>query len=187
MEQRITEVLSKYWGFNGFLPLQKEAMECVCRGRDSIVVLPTGGGKSLCFQAPAIVLPGLTLVVSPLLSLMKDQVDALLDNGISAARLDSTVSNAEKVQLYKRLRSRELRLLYVSPERLVMEGFLEFLKAGAHPSTRRTRRLTPRSRRGPTAKHRARFRVVLIIPPAGPALRRRPRLTSNVRPHNPPR
>lgn len=124
----IVEVLRKYWGFDGFLPLQKEAMDCVCSGRDAIVVLPTGGGKSLCFQAPALVLPGLTLVVSPLLSLMKDQVDGLLDNGIPAARLDSTISAAEKVELYNRLRRRELRLLYVSPERMVMEGFLNFLK-----------------------------------------------------------
>jgi ATP-dependent DNA helicase RecQ len=124
----IEEVLRKYWGFDGFLPLQKEAMTAVCAGKDSIVVLPTGGGKSLCFQAPAMLLPGLTLVISPLLSLMKDQVDGLLDVGIAAARLDSTVSMAEKVQLYNRLRARELRLLYVSPERMVMEGFLGFLK-----------------------------------------------------------
>jgi ATP-dependent DNA helicase RecQ len=130
MADRVEEVLRKYWGFDGFLPLQKEAMACVCSGRDSIVVLPTGGGKSLCFQAPAMVLPGLTLVVSPLLSLMKDQVDSLLENGIPAAHFDSTISNAEKVKLYQRLRARELRLLYVSPERLVMEGFLDFLKAG---------------------------------------------------------
>ena len=66
MSVPIEEVLRKYWGFEGFLPLQKEAMECVCAGRDSIVILPTGGGKSLCFQAPALTLPGLTLVVSPL-------------------------------------------------------------------------------------------------------------------------
>jgi ATP-dependent DNA helicase RecQ len=124
----IAGILRKYWGFDGFLPLQKEAMDCVCSGRDSIVVLPTGGGKSLCFQAPAMALPGLTLVISPLLSLMKDQVDGLLDNGIPAARLDSTISSGEKVQLYHRLRRRELRLLYVSPERMVVEAFLNFLK-----------------------------------------------------------
>jgi ATP-dependent DNA helicase RecQ len=103
-------------------------MDCVCSGRDSIVVLPTGGGKSLCFQAPAMVLPGLTLVISPLLSLMKDQVDALLEDGIPAARIDSTLSPAEKTRLYGRLRKRELRLLYVSPERIVVDKFLDFLK-----------------------------------------------------------
>jgi ATP-dependent DNA helicase RecQ len=125
----VEEALRKYWGFDGFLPLQREAMSCVCEGRDSIVVLPTGGGKSLCFQAPALLLPGLTLVVSPLLSLMKDQVDSLLECGIPAARMDSTLSTAEKAAIFARLRSRGLKLLYVSPERLFMEGFLAFLKA----------------------------------------------------------
>jgi ATP-dependent DNA helicase RecQ len=129
MAETIEDVLKKYWGFEGFLPLQKEAMTCVCKGRDSIVVLPTGGGKSLCFQAPALLFPGLTLVISPLLSLMKDQVDSLLECGIAAARLDSTVSAAERKETLLRLRRRELRLLYVSPERMVMEGFLDSLKA----------------------------------------------------------
>jgi ATP-dependent DNA helicase RecQ len=124
----IEEVLRRYWGFDRFLPLQKQAMECVCQGRDSIVVLPTGGGKSLCFQAPALVLPGLTVVVSPLISLMKDQIDSLLECGISAGRLDSTMSHPERNQTYDKLRSRALKLLYVSPERLLMEGFLGFLK-----------------------------------------------------------
>ena len=85
MTDAIRLVLKRYWGHDGFWPLQKEAMRCVLAGRDSIVVLPTGGGKSLCLQAPAMVKRGLTLVVSPLLSLMKDQVDTLLDNGITAA------------------------------------------------------------------------------------------------------
>ena len=103
-------------------------MDCVCSGRDAIVVLPTGGGKSLCFQAPALVLPNLTLVVSPLISLMKDQIDSLLDSGVPAGRLDSTMSHPERNETYDRLRARRLKLLYVSPERLLMQGFLDFLK-----------------------------------------------------------
>jgi ATP-dependent DNA helicase RecQ len=130
MPESIEEVLRKYWGFDKFLPLQKEAMECVCRGRDSIVVLPTGGGKSLCFQAPALLLPHLTLVISPLISLMKDQIDSLLENGISAGRLDSTLSHPERNKIYDQLRERQLKLLYVSPERLLTQGFLDFLKRG---------------------------------------------------------
>src|SRR4030042_2766699 len=122
-------VLKKYWGFDSYLPLQKEAMACVCAGRDSVVVLPTGGGKSLCFQAPALLLSGMTLVVSPLLSLMKDQVDSLLEIGIPAARLDSTMSMPEKAETYDRLRRHELKLLYASPERVLMEGFLDLLKS----------------------------------------------------------
>ena len=129
MAESIEGILQKYWGFDGFLPLQKEAMACICAGRDSIVVLPTGGGKSLCFQAPALLLPGVTLVISPLISLMKDQVDSLLENGIPAARLDSTLSTAEKVDAFSRLRSGELKLLYVSPERLLVDGFLDTLRS----------------------------------------------------------
>jgi ATP-dependent DNA helicase RecQ len=128
MEGSIEEVLQKYWGFDRFLPLQKQAMECVGRGRDSVVVLPTGGGKSLCFQAPAMLLPHLTLVISPLISLMKDQIDSLLDCGIAAGRLDSTLSHPERNEVFDKLRERRLKLLYVSPERLMMQGFLDFLK-----------------------------------------------------------
>jgi ATP-dependent DNA helicase RecQ len=128
MSESIEAVLQKYWGYNAFLPLQKQAMECVNRGRDSIVVLPTGGGKSLCFQAPAMLLPKLTLVVSPLISLMKDQIDSLLECGIAAGRLDSTLSPAEKNETCHRVHERRLRILYVSPERLLMQGFLDFLK-----------------------------------------------------------
>jgi len=128
MAENIEAVLHNYWGFDEFLPLQREAMECVCGGRDSIVVLPTGGGKSLCFQAPALLLPHLTLVVSPLISLMKDQIDSLLECGVSAGRLDSTMSNPERNEVFESLRTRRLKLLYVSPERLLIPGFLDFLK-----------------------------------------------------------
>jgi len=126
--RNIDEILKKYWGYSGFRPLQKEAMECVLEGRDSIVVLPTGGGKSLCFQAPALTLPGPTLVVSPLISLMKDQLDALAECGVAAGRLDSSLTAREKAVVFQRLRAGELKLLYVSPERLMLEGFLDYLK-----------------------------------------------------------
>jgi ATP-dependent DNA helicase RecQ len=92
------------------------------------VVLSTGGGKSLCFQAPAMLLPQLTLVISPLISLMKDQIDSLLECGIAAGRLDSTMTHPARNTTYDRLRARQLKLLYVSPERLLMQGFLDFLK-----------------------------------------------------------
>src|SRR5580693_501845 len=89
-------VLRKYWGYDSFRPLQGEAMAAVVAGRDSVVVLPTGGGKSLCFQAPALHMPGLALVVSPLISLMKDQVDTLVDCGVPAACVNSTLTPAER-------------------------------------------------------------------------------------------
>ena len=84
-------MMKEYWGFEELRPLQREAMECVLEGRDSLVVLPTGGGKSLCFQAPALVMEGLSVVVSPLISLMKDQVDGLKAAGIAAAFLNSSL------------------------------------------------------------------------------------------------
>ena len=126
--RELTGVLQRYWGYASFLPLQAEAMECVLRGRDSVVVLPTGGGKSLCFQAPAMCLPGLALVVSPLIALMKDQVDSLRHCGVPAAFANSTLSNAERRQLAEEVRAGRLRLLYLAPERLLAEGTLAFLQ-----------------------------------------------------------
>ena len=128
MMENIQKALVRYWGYNDFMPLQKKAMECVCSQRDSIVVLPTGGGKSLCYQAPAVILPGLTVVVSPLISLMKDQVDALIECGVSAARIDSSLAAHEQQRVFEALHNKQLKLLYLSPERLVSDGFVEVLK-----------------------------------------------------------
>ncbi len=100
----------------------------VLSGRDTVVVLPTGGGKSLCFQVPAMLMPGVTVVVSPLISLMKDQVDALHENGISAGRLDSSLSPEEQRGTIYDLLQGELKLLYISPERLLTGGCLDMLK-----------------------------------------------------------
>jgi ATP-dependent DNA helicase RecQ len=124
----LSVVLSRYWGYSSFRPLQREAMDAVLAGRDSIVVLPTGGGKSLCFQAPAMVQSGLALVVSPLISLMKDQVDTLVGNGVPAALYNSSLGPEEKAQVVEGLRQRRYRLLYVSPERLVSDGSDGFLR-----------------------------------------------------------
>ena len=88
----VLELLKRYFGYDKFRPLQAEAIECVLAGNDALVVMPTGGGKSLCYQLPALQLKGLTLVVSPLIALMKDQVDQLRSNGISAAFLNSTLT-----------------------------------------------------------------------------------------------
>ena len=126
--QSVKNVLKKYWGYDTFLPLQERAIRCVLRGRDSIVVLPTGGGKSLCFQAPAMTLPGMAIVVSPLISLMKDQIDALTECGVPAARIDSSLSSTEQGAVIDQVLSRSLKLLYVAPERLVSEGFIRLLQ-----------------------------------------------------------
>jgi len=127
MIEKIEKALTKYWGYEGFLPLQREAIESTCAGRDAVVVLPTGGGKSLCFQVPAVLMPGLTLVVSPLIALMKDQVDGLIECGVAAARLDSSLSPEEQGDVLAKVRSGGLKLLYVSPERLVTDSFMSLL------------------------------------------------------------
>lgn len=119
--------LKKYWGYETFRPLQKQAVETVLAGRDTMVILPTGGGKSLCYQLPAACDIGLVLVISPLIALMNDQVAAACASGISAGALHSQVSDSEKIRIYNELRSRELKLLYVSPERLVTGGVFDLM------------------------------------------------------------
>ena len=128
-DQRLSAALRKYWGFADFLPLQAEAVAADLKGRDSLVVLPTGGGKSLCYQLPAVVSPGWTLVISPLLSLMKDQVDRLRRLGIPAAALNSATSGPERNAALRDLRTGTLKLLYVAPERVVGELGREFLRS----------------------------------------------------------
>jgi ATP-dependent DNA helicase RecQ len=123
----VQEVLKQYWGFDDFLPLQREAIESVLTDRDSLIVMPTGGGKSLCYQAPAMCREGVAVVVSPLLALMKDQVDSLTACGVPAAAVNSTHGIEEKRRVVQRVESGELRLLYMSPERLVTPRTLDFL------------------------------------------------------------
>lgn len=125
--------IEKHWGFRSLRPLQAEAITAVLKRRDSLVVMPTGGGKSLCYQAPALVREGVTVVVSPLIALMKDQVDGLARNGVPAVRLDSTLSPGEWTDAIAAIRSRSTRLAFISPERLVNTGTHQILReAGAH-------------------------------------------------------
>lgn len=125
--RQLLAALRKYWGYEGFRPLQQTAMESVLSGRDTLVVLPTGGGKSLCYQAPAVCSPGMAVIISPLISLMKDQVDAARTCGISATFLNSTQSLPEQRQTLSEVRRGNVQLLYVSPERVTKEDFLDGL------------------------------------------------------------
>ncbi|MFM1921587.1 MAG: ATP-dependent helicase RecQ [Candidatus Hydrogenedentota bacterium] len=122
------QALKRHWGYDQFRPVQREAVQCVLEHRDSVVVLPTGGGKSLCFQLPALLMDGMAVVVSPLIALMKDQVDALLGMGIPAAAINSSLSDAERRSIADDIRARRLKLVYVTPERLVQPRFVEYLK-----------------------------------------------------------
>src|ERR1700720_3009196 len=116
--------LKKYFGYEAFRPLQREIIRDALAGRDVFALLPTGGGKSLCFQLPALVRPGLTVVVSPLISLMKDQVDALIASGVAATFLNSSLKAEESRARLRGLHEGEYRLLYVAPERMMLSGFL---------------------------------------------------------------
>ncbi|WP_370598300.1 ATP-dependent DNA helicase RecQ [Plesiomonas shigelloides] len=121
------QVLRDVFGYQSFRPGQAAIIERALHGRDNLVIMPTGGGKSLCYQVPALLLPGLTLVISPLISLMKDQVDQLRANGVAAACLNSTLSREEQLQVMQDVRSGVLKLLYVSPERLLTGGLQQQL------------------------------------------------------------
>jgi ATP-dependent DNA helicase RecQ len=123
------KTLKKYFGYDEFRPLQADIITHVLAKNNAFVLMPTGGGKSLCYQLPALKLPGITLVISPLIALMKDQVDALRANGISAEFINSSLASVEINQIEKKARLGELKILYVAPERLALDYFQNFLKA----------------------------------------------------------
>ncbi len=124
----LQEIIVRHWGYRTLRPLQDQAMQAVLDGRDSLVVLPTGGGKSLCYQAPAVLRGGTTVVISPLIALMKDQVDSLRACGIAAATIDSSLSAGERFAYEMDVRQGEVRLLFLSPERLVQTDFYRVLQ-----------------------------------------------------------
>src|SRR5471032_1751675 len=121
--------LKTTFGYSTFRPLQREIIEATLAGRDVFALLPTGGGKSLCFQLPALLQPGLTVVVSPLIALMKDQVDQLQAAGVAATYLNSTLDADESRSRLRGLHRGEWKLLYAAPERLMLDGWAENLKA----------------------------------------------------------
>lgn len=122
------EALKLYFGYEQFRPMQEQIISNVLAKQDVLVLMPTGGGKSICYQVPAVVLPGLSVVVSPLIALMKDQVEALLVNGIPAAYLNSSQNAEEQYNIENKCLSGQIKLLYVSPEKLLSAGFFSFLK-----------------------------------------------------------
>jgi len=128
MHELLLPLLKQYFGYDSFRPLQKEIMAASLAGRDVVAILPTGAGKSLCFQLPALTRAGVTLVVSPLIALMKDQVDALTTAGVPATFINSSVTGPEIQRRLSGLENGAYRLLYAAPERVMMRGFIEDLK-----------------------------------------------------------
>src|SRR5664279_3818295 len=123
------EILKKYWGYAAFRPLQDEIISSIMTGHDTLALMPTGGGKSICFQVPAMMKEGLCLVISPLIALMKDQVANLKQKGIPALSIYSGMSYVEVVKTLKNAAYGNFKFLYVSPERLETELFLEYFSS----------------------------------------------------------
>src|SRR5438094_2039682 len=121
---RTLDVLKERFGLEAFRPGQQQIVDALLAGRSALAVFPTGSGKSLCYQLPALLLDGVTVVVSPLIALMKDQIDSLTGRGIDAARLDSSLDAESARSVSERLRSGSLKLLYVAPERFNNDRFL---------------------------------------------------------------
>jgi ATP-dependent DNA helicase RecQ len=128
MDNELQRLLERHFGFAEFRAGQMQVMKSLLAGRSALALFPTGAGKSLCYQLPALLMDGVTLVISPLIALMKDQVEALQARGIAAARLDSSLSQDEVQAVFEQLRAGTLKLLYVAPERLLKESFVERLK-----------------------------------------------------------
>ena len=123
MNKSIHEILKQYWGYDSFRPLQEEIIASVLSGHDTLGLLPTGGGKSITFQVPAIALGGLCIVIIPLISLMKDQIDHLTEKGIKAASVFMGMTHQEVLETYERVILQKYQFLYLSPERLETQLF----------------------------------------------------------------
>ena len=122
------EILQTYYGYDEFRNGQSTIIEQVLSGKDTVAIMPTGGGKSICYQVPALMLPGITIVISPLISLMKDQVDALNNAGIPATFINSSISGSEMYERIQAIEAGKYKLLYLAPERLEAPSFVELIK-----------------------------------------------------------
>ena len=129
LQTKISGALQSYFGYDKFRPLQQEVIQHILQKKDGLLLMPTGGGKSICYQIPTLVQEGMTVVISPLISLMTDQVAALNRNGVKASALHSAMSRASEDQLRDDLSEGRVQILYTSPERFVGERFQNFLRS----------------------------------------------------------
>lgn len=155
MPDSLAPLLKQYFGYDAFRPLQREIMGASMAGRDAVAILPTGAGKSLCFQLPALARDGVTLVISPLIALMKDQVDALTASGVLATFLNSSIQGSEAQRRRSGLEQGHYKLLYAAPERVMMEGFIQDLQRWSATEPSRAARLACRRFHGACLEHQA--------------------------------
>lgn len=127
INERAQSVLEKYYGYKSFRKGQEDIITSIADGKDVLAIMPTGGGKSICYQVPALMLDGITIVISPLISLMKDQVDTLKDMGVEAEYLNSTLNAAEENEIINKIENNKVKILYIAPERLESAGFLNII------------------------------------------------------------
>ena len=128
MNEKILDILQKYYGYKSFRKGQEEIINTILNGEDVLVIMPTGGGKSLCYQVPALCMDGLTIVISPLISLMKDQVDSLTSMGIDASYINSSLSSEDYNQILENITNDKYKIIYVAPERLESTEFLNIIQ-----------------------------------------------------------
>ncbi|OGS23447.1 MAG: ATP-dependent DNA helicase RecQ [Elusimicrobia bacterium RIFOXYB2_FULL_48_7] len=129
MENNLLQVLTQYWGYTSFRAFQEEAIRSILDDRDTLTILPTGGGKSVCFQLPTLVTEGTAIIISPLISLMKDQVDYLKEMGLAAESLNSSLTAKTRYEVIEKIREGKVKLLYLSPERLMFEETRDLLQS----------------------------------------------------------
>lgn len=125
-DQQLLQTLKNHFGYDSFRHPQQEIIQSILSGKDTFALMPTGAGKSLCYQLPALLLPGLTIVISPLIALMKDQVDHLVANGISAGCVNSTMTRSQLIAVAKKVNEGKLKILFLSPERLATSRFFSY-------------------------------------------------------------
>lgn len=128
MELKPIDILSKYYGYSSFRKGQENIINSIIDNKDVLAIMPTGGGKSICYQVPALCLDGITIVISPLISLMKDQVDNLRASGIEATYINSSLSQNEYLKILNDIKDDKYKLLYVAPERLDSREFMDLVK-----------------------------------------------------------
>lgn len=167
-------VLKEYFGHDSFREGQDRITNSLLGGRDVLGIMPTGAGKSICYQVPALMFEGVTVVVSPLISLMKDQVSALVQSGVAAAYINSSLTHAQYLKVLQNTENGKYKIIYVAPERLCAPAFSKYAAASAYPWSLWTRRTASRNGVRIFARAILKFRILSSLSPRAPLSARSP-------------